>query len=457
MGCGCNEFSRAHLLRGAAAGAAAEAGKGLPHIENGMPEPAGTGLSRRSFLLRSTGVLLSVYGASQLGLGAFQEGIARAAGPNDPVLVTIFMEGGIDGLSVLAPVNDPTYQRLRPTLALSPSTGTAFAEDTSLHWHPSASAFDTLHREGKVGVMPAVSYNDPNQSHFTSRHYYEVGALDPNGKTGWMGRLLDRIGAPDNPIQGLSLDGQLSPALAPANVPVATVDGPVYDVWAPGVYGEVEDLLYGAVEQLGNAHRGSSDRQRAVAGNVAAQAMEVRRELQPFANGGVNPTVSYPDGYFADNLAALAAMLAAGLPISCVAMNAPSGYDTHDDQPQQLADGLKDTTDALLAFQRDLESRNLDGRVITLVWSEFGRRPEQNASDGTDHGAAGVGFVIGSRAKGQLLGEFPGLTQLDEDDNLRFTMDFRSVYCSILEQWFGQDAAAIIPNAGSLARPQVIS
>ncbi len=89
--------------------------------------------------------------------------------------------------------------------------------------------------------MPAVSYVDPDQSHFTSRHYWEVGALDPNGRTGWLGRLLDAIGTPDNPLQGLSLDGSLSPALASAKVPVAAVDGPRYDLWAPGVWGDVGD------------------------------------------------------------------------------------------------------------------------------------------------------------------------------------------------------------------------
>ncbi|MDX6651223.1 MAG: hypothetical protein QOJ38_4 [Solirubrobacterales bacterium] len=454
MTCGCNEFSRAHLLRSAAAGAA-EAGKGLPRIDAGMPAPAGTGLSRRSFLFRSGAAMLSVYGASRLGVRDLQEGIARAAGTTDPVIVTVFMEGGVDGLSVLAPVNDLTYRRLRPTLAMNPLQGSVFTEDTSLRWHPSAAKLDTLHHEGKVSVMPAVSYDDPNQSHFTSRHYWEVGALDPNGQTGWMGRLLDRIGAPDNPLQGLSLDGHLSPALAPGSVPVAAIDGSEYDIWTPGVWGDVEDLLYTSAERIGVAHRNGNDGGRALAGYVQSQAMKVRRDLAPF--GAVTPPVPYPNGYFGDNLAALAAMLDAGLPIRCVAMNAPSGYDTHDAQPKQLSDGLQDTVEGVFAFQRDLESRGLADRVITLVWSEFGRRPEQNASNGTDHGAAGVGFVVGTKAKGQMLGEFPGLSRLDEDENLRFTMDFRSVYCSLVEQWFNEDAAAIIPNAASLGRPQVIA
>jgi hypothetical protein len=109
----------------------------------------------------------------------------------------------------LAPVGDPAYRRLRPTLAIS--DGRAFAEDSRLAWHPSASALADLHGEGKVSVLPAAAYTNADQSHFTSRHFLEVGALDPHLRTGWLGRVLDRIGLPDNWLQGVSLDGQLSP------------------------------------------------------------------------------------------------------------------------------------------------------------------------------------------------------------------------------------------------------
>ena len=106
------------------------------------------------------------------------------------------------------------------------------------------------------------------------------------------------------------------------------------------------------------------------------------------------------------------------------------------------------TADSLLAFQRDLEARGLADRVLVHVWSEFGRRAQENGSSGTDHGAAGVGFVIGSRAKGTMIGEFPGLkTGLDDDGNVQATSDFRGVYAALLEQWLGVDAASVIPDA----------
>jgi uncharacterized protein (DUF1501 family) len=165
--------------------------------------------------------------------------------------------------------------------------------------------------------------------------------------------------------------------------------------------------------------------------------------------------VTYPTGDFAGRLRALAAMIDGGLPLKVVAIES-GGYDTHSNQLDSLPGGLLEIGDSLRAFQRDLEARAIQDRVLVHVWSEFGRRPEENGS-GTDHGAAGAGFLIGSRAKGELVGEFPGLTVLDEDDNLRNTSDFRGVYCALLEQWLEVDAAAIIPSAASFTRPSLVA
>ena len=128
-----------------------------------MPLPAGSGLSRRTFLTRSAGLALSVYGASKLPLGLFEEGIARAAAPTDPILVSIFLDGGADSLSMLYPAGDAQYAALRPTLALAPEAGLPFAEDTSLHWHPSLAPLAELHGEGKVSAIPAIGYTNADQ------------------------------------------------------------------------------------------------------------------------------------------------------------------------------------------------------------------------------------------------------------------------------------------------------
>ena len=449
----CNEFSRAHLLRGAAA----EAGRGLPAIEPGMPIPAGTGLSRRSFMLRAGIGMMSVYGASRLGFADLQSGIARAQGTRSPIIVSVYMDGGMDSLSVLAPVNDPIYRGLRQNgIRLDEGDGPEFAEDSSLMWHPRAAALNTLHRAGKLSVLPAVGYTDPDQSHFTSRHYWEVGELDPNERTGWLGRLIEVIGTDDNPIQGLSLDGWLLPSLATATKPVAAIDGSSYDLWAPGVWDPVDAMMFDHVQAMGQTGAGSSDAGRATAGRTANQSIELRSTLENF--GEVTVPAVYPDDehWFCQNMSALSAMIDADLPISCVSVSAPGSYDTHDNQASTFADDIEITFDTLAAFQADLEARGLADRVITLVYSEFGRRPEQNAT-GTDHGAAGAAFVMGTRVQGEMVGEWPGLGTLDEDDNVVHTSDFRALYCSILEQWFDVDAAQIIPGAAGFARPRIIS
>src|SRR5258706_6232489 len=146
----CDGLSRSRLLHKAFA----EAGRGLPAIEPGMPLPAGTGLTRRRFVVGGVGGALAVYGASQLGFRAFEEGIAAAAtGPAQPVFVSVFLEGGADGLSILSPQGDSLYSSLRPTLALS--GGTPFTEDSRLHWHPAPDGLQTLYAEKKVTLLPA--------------------------------------------------------------------------------------------------------------------------------------------------------------------------------------------------------------------------------------------------------------------------------------------------------------
>jgi uncharacterized protein (DUF1501 family) len=440
----CDGLSRSRMLHRAIA----EAGRGLPSIEPGMPLPAGTGLSRRSFLAGSLGAAIAVYGGSRLGLHAFEEGIASAASAPGRILVSVFLEGGADGMSVLSPQGDPLYTKLRPKLGLS--GGAPFAEDGRLFWHPAAGGIAQLYGERKVSVLPAVGYTHPDQSHFTSRHYWEVGATDPQLNTGWLGRYLDHVGTADNPLQGVSFDYTLAPALATAKVPVAAISAPDhYDFYSNRVWGEVEDRMLETFGQFGG---------------VASQVDRLRNQLLPFrgqdGKPGYTSPVTYPksDDDFPTKLAGLAAMIAAGLPLRVVAMSAPGEYDTHSDQPTALTQGLQLTADSLLAFQRDLEARGVADRVLVHVWSEFGRRAQENGSQGTDHGAAGVGFLIGTHAAGTMVGEFPDLKGggLDEDGNLVETADFRGVYAALLEQWLGADAGAVIPGAASFPRPKLV-
>jgi uncharacterized protein (DUF1501 family) len=426
-----------------------------------MPLPAGTGLDRRTFLLRSAGAALSIYGASMLSPRHFEEGIAQAAAaanPDKPVLVSVFMEGGWDALSVLAPVGEAKYRELRPTLGLAEGAGKVFTEDENLMWHPAAGGLAELHEEGKVTVFPAIGYEPSEESHFTSRHYWEVGQLDANARTGWMGRYLDIVGEPDNPLQGLSLDYSLAPALATTTMPVAAVSSPAdYTMWA---YGLGEPVMAAALDTYGTLGTlAAPSPAYAEARGASYDTNLVLEEMANFVKSeketGDSSSVTYPAGEFAERLAVLAAMLHTGMPIKCVSINAAGSYDTHSNEVATLTSNLEQTIPALVAFQRDLEARGLDQRVLVQLWSEFGRRPKENGS-GTDHGAGGVAFLVGTRAAGKMVGEFPGLTTLDENENLIRTSDYRAMYCSLLEQWFQTEAGLVIPEAASFERPLLV-
>jgi uncharacterized protein (DUF1501 family) len=456
--CHCKDFTRSAVMRHAAAQAAG-AGNGLRAIEPGMPLPAGTGLSRRSFLARSSGLALAVFGGSALAPRAFEEGIADAMGAarQNTVLVSVFLDGGLDTLSLLAPTTDATYQALRPTLKLAPDPTFAFRDDPQLQWHSAAAPLKSLHEADKLTVVPAIGYSSPNQSHFTSRHFYEVGELNETGQVGWLGRWLDRNGRADNPLQGLSLDTTLAPALAAANMPVAAVASPTnFALGTDGVGTAVKASMNQAYGTLGRL--ATADPQLAVARGAAAQVVGIQERLADLYGKQITDTpagVTYPaNSGFANKLRALAKMLHMGLPIRCVALDGNGGYDTHENQAATLTSNLTQFSQALQAFQADLEGR-LEGstplaeRVIVHVWSEFGRRPAENGS-GTDHGAAGASLLMGSTstlAKG-MQGEFTGVATLDNQQNLRMSTDFRSVYKTLLEDWLGGDISGVLPNAG---------
>jgi uncharacterized protein (DUF1501 family) len=211
---------------------------------------------------------------------------------------------------------------------------------------------------------------------------------------------------------------------------------------------------------------GSSDPITAQARQAQANAASLSRDLASVDDGTTPAAAGYPaaDSDFKTRLQGIARLLGivdgAGnaLPVRCVTLNAAGGYDTHSNQANEFASNLLTTASNIRAFWHDLELRGLADRVVISLGSEFGRRPAENGS-GTDHGAAGAAFVIGKDVRQGLIGEFPGLANgsgLDAYGNLRATSDFRGLYCALLEQWFQTDAGAIIPSAGSFARPALL-
>jgi uncharacterized protein (DUF1501 family) len=421
-----------------------------------------TPLSRRQVIGRGIGAGLAVYAAKAMPLMRILEAAEAqaAAAPNAPVLVTVFLPGGCDLLDTIVPASQyGRYADLRPGLKIDQP---AALGSTGLAVNPHLTegvngGIKGLFDAGKLGLLPGIDYANPDLSHFHSRHFWETGLITPESATGWLGRWLDRAGSKDNPLQGVSMDASLSPVLRSGGAPVAAVSSPDdAQFWIPDVWGDSYDRTMEAWTQIASQR----PYQPGAAASYAAarQAKNVADILAPYQkNGdtGADPlagSVAYPEGDLGDRLKVLAGLLSLPLGIRAVTVEADGDFDTHDNQGADLGDALAKVSSSLAAFQADIEARGLGDRVLTLVWSEFGRRPKQNESAGTDHGAGGVAWVQGTRAASGVLSEYPDLNKLDSEDNLAVTVDFRRVYASLLEQWLGTDASSVIPNAGAFGR-----
>jgi uncharacterized protein (DUF1501 family) len=398
------------------------------------------GMTRRNLLERGVGLWVGASALAGLSTRSVLEAASAQAqsAPDATILVSLYLDGGNDGLNTLVPLADPQYRALRTRLAIAPETTLPVAGHPEFGWHPSLAGLKGLFDAGKVAVMPSVDF---------------VGqSFDP---TGWLGRTLDIVGSRDNPLQGISTSWSPDPVLASRRAATATVYDPSgFDFWIEGVWdrdGFSDAYRHAASGATSSAALGAARR-------TYANAFKVRDQLVPLRVDDDHPLppvpVAYPDTDLGSGLRNLARMLGAGFGTRVAALSI-GGFDTHDDQPAEHAELLTDLGDSLVAWQADLTQRGLAGRVITLIWSEFGRRPEDNESNGTDHGAGGLVMVVGDRANGGIRSEFPGLSRLDEDDNLLVTTEFRTVYASLLESWLGVEAGRVLPRIDATRLPLV--
>jgi uncharacterized protein (DUF1501 family) len=422
-------------------------------------------LTRRQVMAGGLGAGLSLYMAKAMPIArVFEAAAAQAqAALNAPVLVAVFLPGGVDLLNTLVPVGQyGRYADLRQGIKLDapPALGS-----TGLGIHPALTqgaggGVKGLFEAGKVGFLPGIDYANPDLSHFHSRHFWETGLITQSAAPGWLGRWLDRHGSSDNPLQGLSVDYSLSPVMRSGGAPVAAVSSPNdAQFWIRDVWGTAEDRALEAWRRIAGARPRRPG--PASAYTAARLAKEVGDRLAPYrssrGNDPLAPPVPYPeDNGLGERLSRLAALLSLPLGIRVATVDAGGEFDTHDNQPEDLNSGLTEVSTALSAFQGDLEARGIADRVLTFVWSEFGRRPEANDSAGTDHGAGGIAWVQGARANPGILTDYPSLTSFDREDNLQVTIDFRSVYASLLEGWMGTGAGEVIPNAGAFRRLSLV-
>jgi uncharacterized protein (DUF1501 family) len=416
------------------------------------------GMTRRNLLERGVGLWVGASALAGLSTRSVLEAASAQAqsAPDATILVSLYLDGGNDGLNTLIPLADPQYRTLRSRIGIPAEQALPVTGHPEFGWHPSLAGLKTLYDQGKVAVLPSVDFQDADQSHFNSAAYWRRGIVGPSfDPTGWLGRTLDIVGTGDNPLQGISTSWSPDPVLASRRAATATVYDPGgFDFWIEGVWGS--DGFSQAYRHA--ASGATSSAALSAARRTYANAFKVRDQLAPLKTSDDNPLpptpLPYPDTRLGNGLRNLARMLGAGFGTRIAALSY-GGFDTHDDQLAEHAELLTDLSDSLAAWQADLGQRGLSGRVLTLIWSEFGRRPEDNESLGTDHGAGGLVFVVGDRARGGIQSEFPGLSRLDEDDNLLVTTEFRTVYASLLESWLGVEAARVLPKIDALRLPLV--
>ncbi len=438
-----------------------------PEALEGFPDgvPRSRGIDRRQFLRTGALGMASVYAATRIDwTRAFEAAVAEGASPSNQV-VMIFLNGGNDGLNTIVPNAEyGTYAAKRPAIARlqGPSVGTQVGSSVmpgtgGAHaWanvgvsgvgnNGDTLGFDTLWGDGSGGagsdlaVWPAADYTPANRSHFDSRDYWFAGALQKMS-TGWLGRWLDLYGSPDNPLQAVSLDSSISKQIRTAKAPVSAVRS------LNGVEFRVDGVstnLVDTTEQmapLSLVPPGAGNVELAKARDVFGRTVQVSRSLRSLA--GAPAGGGYPASSLSTRLQLAATLLSANLGTKVVTIDWGS-FDTHGNQLQSQDPQLSTLSRALAAFKADLTARGIEQRVLTIVFSEFGRRVASNES-GTDHGAGGLMMAMGSAVRGGMRGEFPGLTTLDRGD-LRVTTDFRSVYSAVVGEWLGGDPGAVIPG-----------
>ena len=375
-----------------------------------------TALTRRGFVRSTAAAGLALYGANLLPWEDVLSAATAeaAAAPNAPILVSVFLPGGCDLLDAFPPRGQHgRYADLRRSTMSARQPKLA---DARLAYHPALGqgvdgGIAGLFRRRRIGLLPGIDYAHPDLSHFHSRHFWETGIVSPKVGPGWMGRWLDRNGSSVNPLQAVSFGPELAPVLRPAGAPVASVPSTGgAGLWWNGRYGSAigeADDVWRRLSALPGTNPAQTSARRA-----AGLAIEVADRLAPYAAGrdlAPAAAVPYPHSRLGGELRTLAAMLERPLGVRLAAVTSGDDFDTHDNQKPELARNLGDLSEALSAFQADLERRGLADRVVTFVWSEFGRRPRANESGGTDHGAGGIAWVKGTRVRPGVLSEYPSL------------------------------------------------
>ena len=390
--------------------------------------PARRDLLRGALLAGGLG-LIGEAGGTVFGKSAQSAG----ATGGERILVVVELSGANDGLNTVVPYGDDAYYRARPKLGLPAKSLRKI--DGHFGFPAPMAGFERLYKDGQMAIVHGVGYEHPSFSHFSSMAYWHTGTPNSGDAYGWLGRLADAIDPSANPEYLVNVQSGQSLAVRAAHHVPLVFDDPAQ--FARGALANEQDALRALA---GGRTPGNATEEFLFGVAQSAQSAEARVHA---ACAGYRSPVDY--GLVRFGLERVAALIAAGFATRIYYVSFPrNAFDTHVYQADTHARLLTYVSDHIAAFMTDLKRIGRAGDVTTMVFSEFGRRVNENANLGTDHGTAGPVFVIGPQVRGGQYGEAPSLTDLD-DGNLRYAMDFRRIYATLVTRWMGcTDPAAVL-------------
>ena len=391
--------------------------------------------TRRRFLVGA-----GAAGAALVG-GAILEHWTQAA-PTSPVspqalfgqksgpLVLVTLYGGNDGLNTLIPYGDPAYLKARPNLGYRSDQVLPLADGLGLN--PQLKGLASLWHSGKLAVVRGVGYPNPVLSHFESMDIWQsANPIDGTG-AGWLGKWLD-LGDGD-PIRAISVGTTLPPVLRGNKYAATAVTST--ELTLPG--DQNFQNAYSALQATGSDRVGLA----AAIATSGADLLAAKAKLDRLSTAAPKGTVSSTD--LSAQMAVVASLIRAGAPTQVYQVSL-SSFDTHAAEKPNQEKLLSEFDTAITSFFQTLSDHPAGKGAVVMTYSEFGRRPTENASQGTDHGTAAPMFIMGQGVKGgQFYGEEPSLTSLDPNGNLVHSVDFRSVYATVLEGVLGADSSQVL-------------
>ena len=384
-------------------------------------------------------------------------------GKDSTILVVLQMAGGNDGLNTVIPYSNDYYHNARPRLGQTADK--VLKLNGEIGFHGAMTGFKNLYDSGNLAVVQGVGYPNPNRSHFRSTEIWQTASdSDVIEKYGWLGRYFDNACAGADPTIGVAVGRQLPESFFAKTPTGICFDNPQnYRFLSPEHPRPGQtDMTEAAYEKLNETEMVSSDTDSGASiGSLAAgMPMQGGKAVDFIERTALDAQISsdevrsvaarvqnqatYPNSGFANSLKLVAKLIGGGLPTRIYYVS-QGGYDTHTNQIATQQRLLADLGDSLKAFVDDMKAQGNLQRVLVMTFSEFGRRVNENANGGTDHGAAAPMFIVGSKVKAGLLGRYPSLAPQDLfQGDIKYNVDFRSVYTGVLENWLKTKSAPIL-------------